>query len=179
MSHPEMIDDAKANQVTLIIIPGELQNRIGGKKDFEGKAITDLDQYILNYNDSFVFNFIDPKKLSAKEKLTYNYTGNILDLSGGKPKQVKEIKVSSTMRKDLLMGSQVLGVWDPASDSIIILRRVLASLKEYSGILIHEALHARSGLHDVSRDFEHELTKAIGQVSEWAFQGEKPKGKLK
>jgi hypothetical protein len=179
LNHQDMIDEAKSNGVNLIIIPGELKNRISGGTDVDGNAIKDIDQFIHDYNDSFVFNFIDLKKLSAKEKLVFNYTGNILDLIGGKPRQVKEIKVSSTMRKDLLRGAQVLGVWDPATDSIIILRRLLGSLKEYSGILIHEALHARSGLHDVSRDFEQELTGAIGQVCERALQSEKPKGKLK
>ena len=39
-----------------------------------------------------------------------------------------------------------------------------------AGTLIHEAIHAKSGLDDVDRRFEHELTIAIGQVSEKALK---------
>lgn len=179
LAHRDMTDEANSSGIILITIPRALGDRIGGGKDFAGNAIVDINQFMVDYSDSFVFNLIDVMKLSAKEKHVYNYTTNILDLIGGKPKQVKAIKVSSTMRKDLLRGSEALGVWDPATDSIIISRRTLRSIHDYSGVLIHEALHARSGLHDVSREFEHELTYAIGQVCERALQKAKPKGKLK
>ncbi len=46
---------------------------------------------------------------------------------------------------------------------------MLNSIKDYAGTLIHEAIRAKSGTFDVSRNFEHELTVAIGQICEKAL----------
>jgi hypothetical protein len=46
---------------------------------------------------------------------------------------------------------------------------MLRTIKDYSGTLVHEALHAKLEVGDVSRDFEHELTVAIGQICEAAL----------
>jgi hypothetical protein len=43
---------------------------------------------------------------------------------------------------------------------------MLRSIKDYSSTLIHEILHARSGSGDIEREFENELTTAIGEICE-------------
>jgi hypothetical protein len=174
-----MIDEAEASGHTIITIPDNLKNKIRGSLDLSGMPITDIYQLVTNYNDSFEFKFVDLKKLTAKEKAIYNYTEDILNFIGGKPRAVKEIKISTTMRKRHFSANETVGIWHPATKSIIILRSQLRSLAKYAGILIHEALHAKSGLGDVSRDFEYELTIAIGQVCDKALARKKASGKLK
>jgi hypothetical protein len=73
------------------------------------------------------------------------------------------------MRKDFFSEGETVGIWEPNTGSIIILRKMLNSVKDYAGTLIHEAIHAKSGAGDISRNFEHELTIAIGQVCEKAL----------
>lgn len=77
------------------------------------------------------------------------------------------------MQKDFYSETETGGIWDSSAGSIIILRKMLRSVKDYAGTLIHEAIHARSGTMDVNRQFETELTKAIGQISEKALDKKK------
>ena len=137
---------------------------------FSGNPIIDISQFVTNYNDSFSFEFVSINDLTKEEREIFKMTDDILNLIGGKPRIVKEIKISTTMRKDFFSEGETLGVWEPQSRSIIILRKLLNSIKDYAGTLIHEAIHAKSGLDDVDRRFEHELTMAIGQVSEKALE---------
>ena len=77
------------------------------------------------------------------------------------------------MRKDFFSQNETEGVWDASTSSIIILRKMLSSIKDYAGTLIHETIHAKSGFGDVDRRFENELTMAIGQVYEKALEKKK------
>ncbi len=167
--HPDMIEEAKACGHQIISIPENLKEKIKGGLDLSGKPIIDISQFTSNYNDSFSFEFVAIENLTDKEREVYNFTPDILNLIDGKPRIVKDIKISTTMRKDFLATGETLGIWDPSTSSIIILRKMLNSIKDYAGVLIHEAIHARSGLGDISRNFEHELTVVIGQVCEKAL----------
>lgn len=169
MMHPDMIEEAKASGHQIISIPENLKEKIKGGTDLSGKPIIDISQFTSNYNDSFTFEFIAIENLTDKEREVYNLTTNILNLVDGKPRIVKDIKISTTMRKDFFSTSETVGVWEPSTGSIIILRKMLNSIKDYAGTLIHEAIHAKSGMGDVNRNFEHELTVAIGQVCEKAL----------
>ena len=91
-----------------------------------------------------------------------------ITLIDGKPQVVKEIKISKTMQKNFYSETETNGIWDPSTQSIIILRKMLKSIEDYAGTLIHEAIHAKSGAGDINRQFEIELTTAIGQISEKA-----------
>ncbi|MBS1921015.1 MAG: ATP-binding protein [Bacteroidetes bacterium] len=169
MMHPDMIEEAKASGHQIISIPENLKEKIKGGTDLSGKPIIDISQFTTNYNDSFSFEFLAIENLTDKEREVYNLTTDILNLVDGKPRIVKDIKISTTMRKDFFSQNETVGIWDPSSSSIIILRKMLNSIKDYAGVLIHEAIHAKSGLGDISRNFEHELTVAIGQVCEKAL----------
>ncbi|MGI8599977.1 MAG: hypothetical protein ACR2KB_12055 [Chitinophagaceae bacterium] len=169
MMHPDMIEEAKASGHQIISIPENLKEKIKGGLDLSGKPIIDISQFATNYNDSFSFEFVAIENLTDKEREVYNLTNDILNLVDGKPRIVKDIKISATMRKDFFAQSDTVGIWEPSTSSIIILRKMLNSIKDYAGVLIHEAIHAKSGLGDVSRNFEHELTVAIGQVCEKAL----------
>ena len=173
MMHPDMIEEAKASGLQIISIPENLKEKIRGGLDLSGKPIIDISQFVTTYNDSFSFDFIAIENLNKNEKETFDLTNDILNLVGGKPGTVKEIKISATMRKDFFGQSETHGLWDSSTGTVIIHRPVLNSLSDYSGTLIHEAIHAKSGLGDISRNFESELTIAIGQVCEKALTKKK------
>lgn len=163
MQYPDMIDHAKNSGHEIITIPENLKDKIQGAADLSGNQIIDIGQFVVNYNDSFEFNFIAPEKLNNKEKVVYQFTPRILDLFGKVPKKI-EIKISSTMRKDFLNEEETLGCWDHQTNSIVLARKTLKSLSEYSGTLIHELIHATTGHSDVTRAFETSLTKKIGDL---------------
>ncbi|MGC2789163.1 MAG: ATP-binding protein, partial [Thermoplasmata archaeon] len=88
----------------------------------------------------------------------------IFDLAGGKPSNVREVAISETMRRDPSSFREAEGVWDPTARRIIVKRSQLRNLASYSGTLLHEAAHARSGAPDVDRTFETELSRLLGRV---------------
>ena len=69
--------------------------------DITGKPIRDLGQFVAEYQESFEFKFVNPKELKVSERKVFEKTDEILRLVGGKPKLVKEIKISETVRKNL------------------------------------------------------------------------------
>jgi hypothetical protein len=164
MQHPNMIDHAKSSGHNIITIPENLKEKIQGSTDLSGNPIIDIGQFVDNYNDSFEFDFIDPEKLNSKEKAVYQFTPNIIELFGGIPKKAIKIKISATMRTDLLEESETLGCWDQKTGSIVLSRKTLRSISEYSGTLIHELIHATTGFDDVTREFEISLTEKIGDL---------------
>ena len=164
MSHPDAVDDAKTSGYQIITIPESLKFKIVGEKDYEGNSIIDLSQFIKEKNDSFKFKFISYNKLTKNEKEIFDYTDKIFELIGGKPSAVKDVLISETMRKSESSFLEVIGLWIPTEGKIIIKREVLSSLSEYAGVLVHEALHAKSGEGDVSRSFESEMTLLIGEL---------------
>ncbi|RCS28231.1 ATP-binding protein [Polaribacter sp. WD7] len=176
MQYPDMIDQAKNNGNNIIIIPENLKYKINDSIDLSGNPINDLGQFVDDYNDSFEFNFIEPNELNSFEKNIYESTHKIIDLFGGLPNKVKSIKISSTMRKDFFSENETLGLWNGELKSIIISRKTLKSLKSYSGTLIHELIHAKTGYDDVTREFETSLTNSIGELCEKLISNEQTQG---
>ena len=58
---------------------------------------------------------------------------------------------------------------EASNGRIIIKRSQLGSLPDFAGTLLHEVAHARSGLGDVSRDFESVLTEFLGRAASCAL----------
>lgn len=174
MEYPDMIDQAKHSGHEVITIPENLKYKIKGSLDLSGNSIVDIDQFVSNFNDSFEYTFVDEAQLSQSERRIYANTPKIIELFGGLPRQVKAILISSTMRKDLFINVETLGVWDPQTSSIVISKSTLTSLSDYSGILIHELIHAKTGEDDVTRAFESSLTKSIGSLCEQILNNTQP-----
>jgi hypothetical protein len=164
MEHPDMIDQAKNSGHEVITIPENLKYKIQGSTDISGEPIIDIGQFVSNYNDSFDFNFIEPSQLKESEKKVYNLTPKIIELFGRQPKKVKAIKISSTMRKDFFSEVETLGCWDEETNAIVLSRKTLKTITDYSGTLIHELIHAKTGHDDVTRAFETSLTENIGKL---------------
>ncbi len=161
----DMIDDATSNGYEIIYVPENLASKLKDKTDKDGNPIINIDEYISSYNDSFDFNFIDEKDLKDDEKEVFKLTDRIIELYGSRPKKVKHIRISKSMRKDFSSSSVTQGCWDESTKSIVIHRRQLKDISKYAGTLIHELIHAKTGTDDCTREFENHLTKAIGVIS--------------
>lgn len=163
--NPSMMDDIRRDNKEPFIIPDNLRYKIKGKSDYEGNPIIDIDQYVKDYNDSFEFDFVQESELSKSEKKVYEYMNEIINMFGKIPKTVREIKVSNNIRKDYFDNSVTLGVFDSSEELIVIHRRALKTVNSFAGTLLHELIHAKTGLPDVNREFENELTNLIGMLS--------------
>jgi hypothetical protein len=173
--HRDMIDQAKSSGHTIITIPENLKQKISGGVDFSGNSIVDISQFVSLYNESFEFKFVSESQLSSMELSVFKQTNSIIEIIGGLPDRVKAIKISETMVKELFSSNETLGCWDPSTNCIVISRKQLHNLKDYSGTLIHEIIHAKTGFVDVSREFETALTNAIGTACVAALNKEPTK----
>jgi len=162
---PRMVDEARSGGYNLITIPTNLKEKIRRTTDIHGNDIRDLGQFYKEYDNSFEFKFVGFSELTENEKEVFYYTTKIFTLIGGKPDNIKEIKISETMRKESGSFIEANGIWDPSTRRIIIKRNQLRNIEDYSGTLIHEIAHATSGARDVSREFEQELTRLLGIIS--------------
>ena len=165
MDAKDMVDNAKNDGFRVVIIPESVKDKIRGQKDYEGSPVRDLDGYKTEWNESFEFKFVDEKELTEKEGEVFNMTESILNLIGGKPKNIKHIMISETMRLETMGYSEATGIWEEHNQRIIIKRDQLKNLKAYAGTLLHEIAHARSDAGDISREFESELTTLLGMIS--------------
>ena len=172
ISATHMVDEAKSGGYRIVTIPENLKEKIHGLKDIFGNIIRDLGEFYKEYEESFEFKFVNPDELTPNERKIFEMTNKIFSLIGGKPRQIKYVKISETMRKELGYFMVVDGVWDPKTKSIIIKRDTLKSIEKYAGTLLHETAHAISGADDVSRDFELMLTKLLGKVAKQTLKKE-------
>ncbi|HLQ99447.1 MAG TPA: ATP-binding protein [Sphingobacterium sp.] len=170
MEYPDMMDQAKNGNHKIIIIPENLKEKIQDSVDFSGQPIVDINQFVTEYNDSFEFDFVDISDLTQEELKVYNLTPQIIKLFGGKPEKVKQIKISTTMQKDFFSDIETLGCWDSSTSYVILSRQTLDSVQSYSGTLIHELIHAKTGYADVTRNFEIKLTETIGHLCSVHFK---------
>jgi hypothetical protein len=164
MTATNMVDEARLGGYKIITIPKNLKDRIRGVKDIAGKPIRDLEEFYSEYEESFEFKFIKSNQLSEREREVFDMTDKIFSLIGGKPKIIKDVKISETMRKEMDSFTDANGAWDPKTASIIIKRDQLKSIEKYAGTLLHETAHATSGASDLTRDFEIKLTELLGKI---------------
>lgn len=164
MRCPDLIDQARQSGNTILTIPENLRAKIADAVDVNGNRMVDLTHFTEAYNDSFNFEFVETEALGSQERKIFNTTAFVIEAFGGRPAKVSAIRISNTMRPDLMSSSQTLGCWDPSTSSIVIWRPQLNSFDEFSSVLIHELVHAKTGYSDVTRDFESALTTTIGDL---------------
>ena len=161
---PNMVDEARSGGYRIVTIPENLKERIRGLRDISGNTVRDLEEFYSEYEESFEFKFIESHQLTKNEKVIFDMTDNIFSLIGGKPKIIKHVKISETMRKEIGSFTEAEGVWDPKTKSIIVKRDQLKSIEKYAGTLLHETAHAICGASDITREFELMLTKLLGKI---------------
>lgn len=96
-------------------------------------------------------------------------------LQKSQTKNIKEIRISETMRVDHA-GNETLGLWEPLDQRITIKRSQLGSVIDFAGTLLHEITHAFTGADDESMEFERGLTQLLGQLTSYALKKESTKG---
>ena len=163
ISDIDLIDEMKGGGFEVVAIPSNLQEKIHGGMDIEGVKIRDLAEFSLKRNENFDFKFVTYDQLLSSEKINFDNISNLFNLIGGKPSNVKEILISETMQRDNDTFSPTTGLWD--GSRIIIKRSQLQNLSTLLGTVLHEIAHAKSGASDVTRDFETELTRILGQLA--------------
>ena len=162
LMHASAVNHARDDGLQIVTVPDNIHAAVVGSVDVNGAPIRDLGVYQAEWNDSFKFEWIAPESLTEAERAVWGRTDQIASLVGGLPGHVKAVRISKTMRHDILSGVDALGLWDPETSSIVIRRDQLASLNAYAGVLLHEVAHARTGYSDVTREFENELTEFLG-----------------
>lgn len=161
----DSIDHATADGYEVIAIPDNVRRSLAGLKDIQGNPVRDLSVYQAEWNSSFEFKFVPRDSLTPAERKVFDRWQQIVELVGGLPAVVREVRVSETMRPDFGTGGECQGLWEPDKKRIIVKRSELATLTSFAGTVLHEITHANSGYADVSREFESALTEVIGQLS--------------
>jgi hypothetical protein len=163
MAYGHVLDHIEDMGYKVIIIPENLRKKIRGLKDNAGNILRDLDQFQIEYIESFEFKFVDVDELESDEKRIFDLQKIIFKIIGGRPNKIKDVLISETMKKDFLYSIDVNGIWD--GENIIIKRDQLKDIESFSGTLLHEVVHAKSGAQDSTRAFELALTSLIGQIT--------------
>ncbi|MFC6011122.1 hypothetical protein [Nocardia lasii] len=160
------VDYARDEGYRLVVVPDNIAEKLGGLADFEGKPLVDLDQYRQNWNESFSFTFVDPSAFSAAEHDVFELTGPVIAAAGLDLSRirVKSIHISETMRLND-SGGQVVGVYEPENQRVVIRRDQLRTAVAYCGTLLHELTHAASGATDGTLQFEEALTTQLGVLA--------------
>lgn len=168
-SDPSIADRAQSIGREVVAIPDSLTTKIKGSVDIVGQAIMEVEELGRQYNESFEFKWVDPNCLSESELQNWNLRQDILDLMGGKPDEVRDIRIS-----EKLCGVGSLGLWVPQQGLIVVKRSELSYLSSFAGVLLHEAIHAEFNAPDVSREFEKHLTNLVGNLTSRLLEAKAP-----
>lgn len=162
---PDLIDAATTSGSQIIQVPERLADKISGACDYENRPLVDAAVFWQQRNDSFEYEWVSVKSLDPAEAAVWRYRGRILALIGGRPPLVRQIRIAESLRPGQTGDFVTKGVWDPHRGLIVIKRSALASLEDFAGTLLHEALHAKFEVGDVSREFESRLTDLAGTLA--------------
>ena len=146
-------------------MPVAIALKLGTVTDDAGNPLQSLARFAQEWSGSVKYKFVSESDLSRNESAIFRRWREIADLAGRLPREVKEVKVSETMRPSVTEGMNPAGLWEPANGWVIVHREQLRSLGAFAGTLLHEFTHASTGYADVSRDFECALTDLIGKLA--------------
>jgi hypothetical protein len=165
-THPDVMDHARRDGLKIVIITNAEKKKLKEQAEAGGVKVRLLEEYILEFNESFEYRFVDPLDLEDAERAVYELTSEVLALVGAEKKAPK-VLISETMRLDR---DDTDGVWDPDLGSIVIKRDQLRSTRAYAATLLHEIAHAMTGTIDATREFENVLTGYLGRTSTAALE---------
>lgn len=161
---PDFVQRARDDGYEIVVVPDSIRTKLPSLRDPLGNPIRDLERYRDEWQDSFRFTFISQSDMTMAESKIWDALPGIFATRGGRPNQVKHVRVSETMR--LMEGryQEATGLWDEAEGQIIVKRTQLQSLAKFAGTVLHEVSHALSHAPDVSMEFEQTLTEELGAI---------------
>ena len=126
----DFVQRARDDGYEIIVVPETIRRKLPSLRDAAGNPIRDLDRYRDEWQTSFHFTFVDPADFSDAESLVFDALPRIFAARGGRPRQVRDVCVSETMR--LMEGryQEAVGVWEPQDGRIIVKRTQLQSARE-------------------------------------------------
>jgi len=166
-NNPNITYIASSMNQQIVPIPDNLSKKIQNSSDILGKPVIDTKELYNQHSNSFEFKWINPNSLSVEELAIWDLHEEILNFMGGKPAAVKEIRISETMRHDPIARKDCAGLWMPLQGWIVIHKSQFSSLQTFASTLLHEAIHAKYGVSDLSQEFESCLSDLSGSL---AFQ---------
>src|SRR5580693_2257636 len=98
----------------IIVVPETIRRKLPSLRDAHGNPMRDLDRYRIEWQDSFRFTFIDPSDFSYAERSVWDALPRIFAARGGRPRNVRDVRISETMR--LMEGryTEAVGIWESA-----------------------------------------------------------------
>lgn len=162
---PDFVGRAANDGYRIVTVPENIRRKLSTVKDAAGEPIRDLSQYRQEWNQSFQFRFVEPGNLTSAEGAIWSLLPNIFALRGGRPKRIRDVRISETMRLTPGKFHEATGVWDESVGVIVVKRSQLKSIRDFAGTVLHELAHAVSGASDVSLEFEEALTEELGTLA--------------
>lgn len=154
----------------VVIIPNHIFDKIKNSVDDKGNEIGTFDTVINEYNSNFQYHFISEQELTLSEKEIFAQKDFIFSLYGNQKYKTK-ILISDNINETLT--GDVLGVYDPVIDRIIIKRDTLKDFSTFCNVMFHELVHATTRYPDNNRNFENELCSIIGKLSDLVIKKKK------
>lgn len=139
------IDLAKDEGLRVVTVPSSILDKLRGAIDYDRNAVRTLEVAAREWKESFTFEFVDETSFRWGELEVWSLRDRITEIVGGRPRVVREIRVSEAMRPEMGNPREVVGLWEASSGRIIVKRSQLANPSEFAGTLAHELAHARSG----------------------------------
>lgn len=165
-SHPDVIDHARADGLKIVIVSNAEKAKLVEQARSGGVEVRTLENYVVEFNQSFQYRFVDPDDLTDKEKAVFALTSDLFALIGVEGDRQPDVRISETMR---IGRDDTEGVWDTDLDAIVIKRAKLKIPKSYAATLLHETAHAMTGAVDATREFENVLTRYLGTTGSAAL----------
>ena len=164
---PDIIDKMRKDGFNPVVIPTSLSQKMDdyNSGSNSGDVFNTTRNFIERQQQSYNPVIVDRASLTGAERQIFDQTDSILELIGGKPRNVKQIVIAEKIYEHEYL-TETLGLWESQMNRIVVKRSQLKSMKLYAGTLLHECSHAMSGATDVSRDFEIQLTSVIGSLVE-------------
>jgi hypothetical protein len=167
----DLVNEARQGGAEIVVIPTNLRDKIAeqnANEDEENK-VRIFTEFVHERHENFEFKIVNENDLTYTERQIFSKKDQVFSIIGGKPHNINSIVVSETMQKDNYTFMQCDGLWESATNRIIIWRPVLRSQERFLAVLIHEMAHAISGATDATRAFESELTRLLGIFSNKAI----------
>jgi hypothetical protein len=153
----------------ILVAPDDIVAALGGLTDLDGRPMFNLARFEEEFNESFSYTFVDTDQLTPSEQAIFALTSHAAALAGiDLDVEGITVAVSETMRLSD-RGTDILGVWEPPEQRIVVRRDQLAGPVRWCSTFLHELTHATSGTSDLSFAFEDALSDALGTVAHTAI----------